>query len=324
MVRGSVAFVRQTPWIFNGTIRENILCGREYDSHKYHSVLSSCCLLPDMDQFARGDATEVGDRGNKLSGGQRARINLARAAYSSADVYLLDDPLSSVDVHVARHIMEHCILGQLRDKTRILVTHLESLVEEFNIPKIRINGGKIAIESVDEKKDDSPVASGKLSFNMTNEIAVESERVAGAIAKHTQVSREEKRKSGTIEAKNLYIYCRAMGVRSTVIILLSLLLMQASRNANDWWLSSWTANASDTKRSQSTFMTGLAVIAAFNSCIALLRSFSFAYGGLCAADSFFERLLKRITASRIEFFDANSIGRVMVCNDVESVVNFSN
>lgn len=82
-----------------------------------------CALEKDFKQFADGDLTLVGERGASLSGGQKARINLARAVYRDADVYLLDDPLSAVDIHVGKHLFEECINGYLAKKTRILVTH---------------------------------------------------------------------------------------------------------------------------------------------------------------------------------------------------------
>lgn len=86
-------------------------------------MTEACALRRDFDQLAKGDQTIVGERGSSLSGGQRARVNLARAVYRQADLYLLDDPLSAVDPRVARHLFERCILGYLKDKTRILVTH---------------------------------------------------------------------------------------------------------------------------------------------------------------------------------------------------------
>lgn len=82
-----------------------------------------CALQKDFEQFPQGDRTLVGERGVSLSGGQRARINLARAVYKEADVYLFDDPLSAVDTHVGNHLFEECIMSYLRNKTRVLVTH---------------------------------------------------------------------------------------------------------------------------------------------------------------------------------------------------------
>ncbi|KAA0725432.1 Canalicular multispecific organic anion transporter 2 ATP-binding cassette sub-family C member 3 [Triplophysa tibetana] len=124
-IRGSVAYVPQQAWIQNATLRDNILFGKAYVEKKYQCVLEACSLTPDLEVLPGGDQTEIGEKGINLSGGQRQRVSLARALYSESDVYLLDDPLSAVDAHVAKHIFDHVIgpEGVLQGKTRILVTH---------------------------------------------------------------------------------------------------------------------------------------------------------------------------------------------------------
>uniref|UniRef100_A0A7N8WJ41 Multidrug resistance-associated protein 4 n=1 Tax=Mastacembelus armatus TaxID=205130 RepID=A0A7N8WJ41_9TELE len=122
-VKGELSYISQKPWIFPGTIRSNILFGKELNPQRYDRVLRACALKRDMDRLPGGDLAMVGDRGANLSGGQKARVNLARAAYQDADIYLLDDPLSAVDAEVGRHLFEDCICGLLRKKPRILVTH---------------------------------------------------------------------------------------------------------------------------------------------------------------------------------------------------------
>ena len=122
-VAGKVAYASQEPWIFSGTIRQNVLCGQEYDSKRYNKVVKACALEKDFNLFPNGDSTLVGERGVSLSGGQKARVNLARALYIDADIYLLDDPLSAVDMHVGRHLFDKAINSYLRGKIRVLVTH---------------------------------------------------------------------------------------------------------------------------------------------------------------------------------------------------------
>jgi ABC-type multidrug transport system fused ATPase/permease subunit len=113
----------QSPWILSGSIRDNITLGLPFQADRYDAVLDVCCLRADLALFAAGDGELIGERGVNLSGGQRARVALARACYMDADLYLLDDPLSAVDARVGRLLFQSCICGFLAGKTRLLVTH---------------------------------------------------------------------------------------------------------------------------------------------------------------------------------------------------------
>ncbi|KAG9028739.1 hypothetical protein FS837_003797, partial [Tulasnella sp. UAMH 9824] len=121
---GGVAYAAQEAWIQNATVKENILFGCSYDENRYRSVLKQCALERDLTLFEAGDATEIGEKGVNLSGGQKARVSLARAIYSSAGIILLDDILSALDVHTSRWIVDKCLQGDLvKGRTVILVTH---------------------------------------------------------------------------------------------------------------------------------------------------------------------------------------------------------
>jgi len=109
--RGFIIYVPQIPWLFSGTVRENVLFGEPYEESKYARIIEACALADDIQQFPEGNKAVVGERGVALSGGQRARVSLARAAYADADLYLLDDPLSALDSKVGLHIFTKCIKG---------------------------------------------------------------------------------------------------------------------------------------------------------------------------------------------------------------------
>ncbi|KAH8086658.1 multidrug resistance-associated ABC transporter [Cristinia sonorae] len=132
---GGVAYHAQESWVLNETIRDNILFGSPYDEERYNTVIEQCGLRPDLALFDAGDSTEVGEKGLTLSGGQKARITLARAVYSHAEILLLDDVLAALDVHTAKWIVDKCFRGDLlRGRTVILVTHniaLTSPVADF-------------------------------------------------------------------------------------------------------------------------------------------------------------------------------------------------
>ena len=120
---GKIAYVAQSAWIVNDTLRNNILFGRVWDEARYERVLEACELRADVEVLPGGDLTEIGERGINLSGGQKQRVSLARAVYADADIYLLDDPLSAVDAHVGKALLEKCIKGALATKTVILATN---------------------------------------------------------------------------------------------------------------------------------------------------------------------------------------------------------
>lgn len=141
-INGSISYANQEAWLFEGSVRDNIIFVEDFDERRYWEVVHVCALERDLKLLPNGDESIVGERGSRLSGGQRARINLARAIYKKADIYLLDDPLSAVDAHVGKHIFEKCIRDYLCDKIVILVTHQLQYLQ--NLQQIVIlNNGRI-------------------------------------------------------------------------------------------------------------------------------------------------------------------------------------
>ncbi|XP_014681338.1 PREDICTED: multidrug resistance-associated protein 1-like isoform X2 [Priapulus caudatus] len=144
-MRGKLAYVSQQAWIQNVTLRDNIVFNNDWDETWYHKVIDACALEPDLDVLPGGDLTEIGERGINLSGGQKQRVSVARAVYSDADIFLLDDPLSAVDAHVGKHMFGRVISasGLLNNKTRVLVTHGVSFLPEVDSIVV-IRGGRIS------------------------------------------------------------------------------------------------------------------------------------------------------------------------------------
>jgi ATP-binding cassette, subfamily C (CFTR/MRP), member 1 len=141
------------PWIQNKTIRENILFGLPFDQNKYDKVIKYCELGRDLEILPAGDQTEIGEKGINLSGGQKARLSLARAVYANKDLVLMDDPISALDANVKKRIFQKVFNGLLRKKTRVLVTHAVDflhLVDKIII----LNQGQIVVQgSYDEIKE---------------------------------------------------------------------------------------------------------------------------------------------------------------------------
>lgn len=138
------------PWVQNATIKENIIFGKPYDEKNYAQAVFACALNDDLRAFPAGERTEVGERGITLSGGQKARLSLARAIYAQKDIILLDDVLSAVDARVGKHIMELGMLGMLKEKTRILATHQLSFLDYADKVVFINEDGTIDCGTVDE------------------------------------------------------------------------------------------------------------------------------------------------------------------------------
>lgn len=124
VTRGAtMSYASQTPWIQNATIMDNILFDTPMEEERYWRVIKACSLEQDLTQFTSGDKTEIGERGVNMSGGQKARLSLARSVYYDAEMVIMDDPLSAVDSHVGKRLWEDCVLHELSNKTRVIATH---------------------------------------------------------------------------------------------------------------------------------------------------------------------------------------------------------
>ena len=227
--RGTLAYVPQTAWVFSGTIRDNILFGLSYDDSKYTRVIEACALTDDIQQFPDTDQTLVGRRGVVLSGGQRARISLARAVYANADVYLLDDPLSAVDFRVGQHIFEKkCIKQLLRNKTRMMTSHHEDHMKDADEVIVLCKGRVLEKGSFLELQDKGILSNTidplykKISKHNTDEKFVreeENESVGAAVcfagmeypSKETRslLMPKEDREIGVISSKLYWSYLRS-------------------------------------------------------------------------------------------------------------------
>ncbi|KAL9954927.1 hypothetical protein ACROYT_G042515 [Oculina patagonica] len=236
---GSIAYFSQKAWIFSGTIRDNILFGKFYDENRFTKVIEVCALQEDISRFPRGDLTSVGERGVVLSGGQQARVSLARAVYADADVYLLDDPLSAVDVKVGEHIFNQCICQHLGGKIRILVTHSKRHMEAAD-QVVVLHEGSVVQKGFFSKLEHGNVANyilgtdfdcnsektnqvrEKRDSNVTHSVFPPGDRGVRE-HRHLEIS-EEDRVIGSISFKLYWKYFRA-GMDPIVIIALIVLFL---------------------------------------------------------------------------------------------------
>jgi ATP-binding cassette, subfamily C (CFTR/MRP), member 1 len=129
---GTISYVQQMPWIRNCTIRENILFNLPMNNARYNRTIEICQLASDLEMLPGGDLTEIGEKGINLSGGQKARVSLARAVYADRDIILIDDPVSALDAKVKKKVFEQVFMDELRDKIRVLVTHTVDFIDRVD------------------------------------------------------------------------------------------------------------------------------------------------------------------------------------------------
>lgn len=281
-VHGRIAYVSQQPWVFSGTVRSNILFGRKYEKERYEKVIKACALKKDLQLLEDGDLTVIGDRGATLSGGQKARVNLARAVYQDADIYLLDDPLSAVDAEVGKHLFQLCICQTLHEKITILVTHQLQYLKAASHILILKDGEMVQkgtyteflksgvdfgslLKKENEEAEPTPVPGTPTLRNRTfSEASIWSQQSSrpslkdgvpdAQDAENTQAAQpEESRSEGRIGFKAYKNYFSAGASWFFIIFLVLLNLMgQVFYVLQDWWLSHWANRQgalNDTKNS---------------------------------------------------------------------------
>ncbi|XP_069405894.1 ATP-binding cassette sub-family C member 11 isoform X3 [Ovis canadensis] len=277
-VHGSLAYVPQQAWIINGSVRENILMGSQYDKAWYLQVLHCCSLHHDLEILPFGDMTEVGERGLNLSGGQKQRISLARAVYSDRELYLLDDPLSALDAHVGKYIFEECFKKVLRRKTVILVTHhLQYL--EFCDQIILFEDGKICEKGIHSElmqkrgryaqliqkmhgKATQGVLRGvakteeDLQLKAQAQTTCQEELLNETAVLENQLAKKEKMEEGSLKWTVYHRYIQAGGgylICGVVFLLMVMVVFLLVFNF--WWLSYWLGQGSGKNSSQESNWT---------------------------------------------------------------------
>lgn len=190
-VRGTISYASQQAWIFSGTVRDNILFGSDYNRERYWTVVKVCSLSRDIELFDNGDTTYISDNGNSLSGGQKARISLARCLYKDCDIYLLDDPLSAVDSHVADHIFNEAIKDFLGSKAVIFATHQLQFLEHCDRVLAIDQGYCKAVCSYRELKSKNFEYLNKIGTNNTGVVAPNSEKSVKTTASSALVPPKE-------------------------------------------------------------------------------------------------------------------------------------
>ena len=295
-LNGTVAYVAQTAWILNTTVRDNILFGLPYDETKYNHVLDACSLRHDISVLEDGDMTEIGERGINLSGGQKQRISVARAAYSDADVFIGDDPLSALDPQVAENVFQQCFLTLLKGKTRVLVTNqLQCLDRCDTIVALGKRGKVLEQGTYTDLMNDSNgevtrllkgVAPSRRNLMKDEQ---QEEKKKGEVASPKKESNElmtkEERQTGTVQLDVYLKYIKAGGGYGLFSFILFLyILFSATQVASSVWVSAWTADATTgegyQRQTETFYIVGYLISSILLGVMSYIRSYGLASFGI--------------------------------------------
>ncbi|XP_025138146.2 multidrug resistance-associated protein 1 isoform X3 [Bubalus bubalis] len=336
--KGSVAYVSQQAWIQNCILQENILFGSVMQKQLYERVLEACALLPDLEQLPNGDQTEIGEKGVNISGGQKHRVCLARAVYSGADIYLLDDPLSAVDVHVAKQLFEKVIgsSGMLRNKTRILVTHNLTLLPQMDLIVV-MESGRVAqmgtyqeilsktknltnlLQAFSEQEKAHALKQVSVINSRTvlkDQILVQNDRPLLDQRKQFSV-RKEKIPVGGVKFSVILKYLHAFGWLWVWLNVATCLGQNLVGTGQNLWLSTWVKEAkhmndfTEWKQIRSNKLSIYGLLGLMQGLFVCSGAYVVTRGSLAASRVLHAQLLDNVLHLPLQFFETNPIGQVI-------------
>jgi ABC-type multidrug transport system fused ATPase/permease subunit len=328
-LNGKVAYAAQSPWILNATLRDNIIFGLPMDQAKYDRVIKACQLEHDLTMFDDGDLTEIGERGINLSGGQKARVSIARAAYSDADTIILDDPLSALDPEVGKLLFDECILDLMEGKTRLFVTNQIQFLR-FCDTVVALKRGEVAEhgtftdlvanEKGEVKRLLADSSSGqKASQKKSKTSGKESESGDGEKAaqkvddkKAKALTTKEEQMIGGVSSSVYKNYMKAGGgYLKFGFVYFGFVLSCLNQVATTSWISYWTSDAKYEKHSQAFYLGIFFMLAVTLGLVTFVRSFMLVRFGIDASEMLHRNLLNSIMRAPQSFFDTTPLGRIL-------------
>ncbi|MED6179455.1 ATP-binding cassette, sub-C (CFTR MRP), member 9 [Stylosanthes scabra] len=348
-ISGSKAYVPQSPWILTGNIRDNITFGREYDPEKYEKTIEACALKKDFELFSCGDLTEIGERGINMSGGQKQRIQIARAVYQDADIYLLDDPFSAVDAHTGTHLFKECLMGILKEKTILFVTHQVEFLPAADLILVMQNGkitqaGKFeellqqnigfevlvgahskALESIltvenSSRTAQNPIAeaesnsNAKLMNTEQHDTVEDNPPAESKKGNEGKLVQDEERETGSISREVYWSYLTTVkGGALVPVIILAQSSFQVLQIASNYWMAWVCPTSSDAKPifEMNFILLIYMVLSVAGALCVLVRAMLVAYTGLWTAQTFFTGMLHSVLRAPMSFFDSTPTGRIL-------------
>ncbi|KAJ3907880.1 hypothetical protein F5879DRAFT_939640 [Lentinula edodes] len=343
-----VAYAAQESWVQNATIKENIIFDSPFETTRYRQVLYQCALEKDLELFQAGDETEVGEKGLTLSGGQKARVTLARAIYSSAEVLLLDDVLAALDVHTSKWIVEKCFKGDLvKDRTILLVTHNTSLTHPIAGYVVSLKDGQVAKQgTVAEVLGVSEIeqVDGSSAENVENVETIETiEQIEDEIAGNHDGSGgsngegdgTKSKKSPPVEGQGKLIVAeeiqignvgwpavrlliKGLGGQHVILfvasVFASFLLSESAEIFQTWFLGIWASQYERKDPSEVDvvfYLVGYSLILLFVVVTFAVGFIIYLYGVLRASRSIHKQLMQSVLGSTLRWLDTTPTSRVI-------------
>lgn len=318
-----IGYCAQTPWLQSMSIRDNIQFSYAYDEARYKQVLEACALLPDMVEFKHGDLSNIGENGIGLSGGQKARVALARAVYSSAKVILLDDPLSALDHQTAEYIVKRLLDGPLLEgRTVILVTHRTELCHGLAKQWIKLEHGKATVHEPTLIEDSNKLKRMQTNESISDEEAKKREEEAAAAIPDKFIEDEHRAKGG-VKLKVYWRYIKAGTLRWWSVALVVMAIFRVLDVAQTWFIKSWAESYEDMDHkglfdflppADENVNPWLWTFFGFVSATAILFWWTnlIMFGvGYQAAKTIFKETIERVAHATFRFYDITPVGRLM-------------
>jgi ABC-type multidrug transport system fused ATPase/permease subunit len=328
-----VGYCAQTPWLQSMSIRENILFSSPYDELRYKEVLESCALIPDMANFKNGDLSLIGENGIGLSGGQKARLALARAVYSHSRILFLDDPLSALDHQTAETIVRRCLKGKLlKQRTTILVTHRTELCIDLAEQVVEIKDGRAQV--LDPNSTPSDSLTRVKSNDSSNGQEKDDEQQLAAIPE--RFMEDEHRAHGGVMASVYWEYIKAGKLKWWFVLACALLLFRLVDIGENWFLKQWGEaygqsielmlsnpfrNLPSPEANVKPWLIGFLLIAIAQASSFLISQCFMLVIIYKAGKSLFERVMAKCSHATFRFYDVTPVGRLMnrLTSDINTV-----
>jgi ABC-type multidrug transport system fused ATPase/permease subunit len=331
VVAGEISYATQQPWIKTGTVQENIVFHNDMVTEKLNNAIQCCSLATDLQQLRDGLDTQLGEEGVNLSGGQKARLQLARTIYSNADVCLLDDPLAALDSHVSAQVFNNAIKGALKSKTVLLVTHQLYILPEVD-EVIVMESGRIVEKGTFASLMEKGGHLSELMKNYTTENTASKVESAEPSKEDVQDNdqtplefiKPEKRHKGAVTWRIYKIYLKALGYFYPPMFLLIFLAQVIGQISFELFLVS----ALSSESLPSNFLSTYVIIGLTIAILSMINFTLPVFMGIAGSVVMHDSALAGMVRAPIEFFETQPVGRILnrMSSDVSvvdgSMLNF--